>query len=44
MDYIFMAAVVTTGILTLIASYDIACQWIKNLWTCMERLPEHIRL
>ena len=44
MDYIFMAAVVATGILTLIASYDIACQWIKNLWTRMERLPEHIRL
>jgi hypothetical protein len=44
MDYIFMSAAVNTGISTLIASYDIACQWIKNLWTRMERLPEHIRL
>jgi hypothetical protein len=44
MDYIFMSAVLAAGILTLVASYDIACQWIKNLWTRMERLPEHLRL
>ena len=44
MDYIFMCAVVAAGILTLIASYDIACQRIKNLWTRMERLPEHLHL
>lgn len=39
-----MSAVVTAGILTLVASYDIACQWIKNLWLRMEQLPEHLRL
>jgi Kyakuja-Dileera-Zisupton transposase len=44
MDYILMSAVLAAGILTLIASYDIACQWIKNLWIRMEQLPERLRL
>ena len=44
MDYIFMAIVIATGILTLITNYDITCQWIKNLWMHMERLPEPIHL
>jgi hypothetical protein len=44
MDYIFMSAVIAAGILRLIASYDNTCQWIKNLWTCMEKLPEHLHL
>jgi len=44
MDYILMSAVLAAGILTLIASYDIACQWIKNLWLRMEQLPEHLCL
>jgi hypothetical protein len=44
MDYILMSAVVAVAILTLISSYDIVCEWIKNMWTRMEQLPQHLRL
>ena len=28
----------------LVLSYDIACQWYKNIWKRMEILPLHLRL
>lgn len=43
MDYIFMSSIIGISILMLIASYDIACQWIKNLWTRVQGLPEHLQ-
>lgn len=37
-----MSSIVGLGLLSLIASYDIACQWMKNVWTRVEELPEHL--
>lgn len=42
MDYIFLSAVVGISILTLIASYDIACQWLKNFWLRVGEVPERL--
>lgn len=42
MDYIFMSSIVGVYLLTLIASYDIACQWLKKLWQRMHTLPQHL--
>ncbi|KAF8137999.1 hypothetical protein K438DRAFT_2119507 [Mycena galopus ATCC 62051] len=38
-DFIFFSAVLNMIILYIILSYDIACQYYKNLWTRMETLP-----
>lgn len=42
MDYIFLSSIVGVTILTLIASYDIACQWLKGFWTRVSELPPHL--
>ncbi|KAJ7429083.1 hypothetical protein B0H11DRAFT_1769987, partial [Mycena galericulata] len=44
MDYIVMAAVAGLALMMLTISYDIACQWRKNLPERMEKLPRAIRL
>jgi hypothetical protein len=44
MDYIVMSALVGITLMLLTLSYDIACQWKKNLPTWMKKLPERIRL
>ncbi|KII83451.1 hypothetical protein PLICRDRAFT_58398 [Plicaturopsis crispa FD-325 SS-3] len=44
MDYIFMSSIVGCGAQQLVASYDIACQWSKNFWARMMKLPARIRL
>ena len=35
-DYIFLKTLFATAIIFLIISYDIACQWHKNLWERMQ--------
>ncbi|KAF8834862.1 hypothetical protein BDN67DRAFT_992573 [Paxillus ammoniavirescens] len=40
MDYVFLSTVRSTGLKTLKVSYDIACQWHKNLQARMATLPE----
>ncbi|KIJ10189.1 hypothetical protein PAXINDRAFT_164291 [Paxillus involutus ATCC 200175] len=40
MDYVFLSTVRSTGLKTLKVSYDIACQWHKNLRAQMATLPE----
>jgi hypothetical protein len=44
MDFLVFSAILNTIILFLILSYDIACQYCKNFWTCMEGLPEAMHL
>ncbi|KAJ7715975.1 hypothetical protein B0H16DRAFT_1339392 [Mycena metata] len=44
MDYILMSALVGFDGQELTLSYDIACQWKKNLAECMSRLPEALQL
>ncbi|KAJ7182634.1 hypothetical protein C8R43DRAFT_1116267 [Mycena crocata] len=44
MDYIVMSCLVGISLMALTISYDIACQWKKNLRQRNEKLPEAIRL
>ncbi|KAJ7030293.1 hypothetical protein C8F04DRAFT_961776 [Mycena alexandri] len=44
MDFIFFAAVLNFALLWVILSYDIACQFSKNIWARMENLPEKYHL
>ncbi|KAJ7035417.1 hypothetical protein C8F04DRAFT_955058, partial [Mycena alexandri] len=44
MDYIIMSCLVGCALTMITISYDIACQWKKNLRTRNEKLPEEIRL
>ncbi|KAJ7023225.1 hypothetical protein C8F04DRAFT_970391 [Mycena alexandri] len=44
MDFIFFSAVLNFALLWLVLSYDIACQFSKNIWTRMEGLPEKYHL
>ncbi|KAJ7164597.1 hypothetical protein C8R43DRAFT_1122474 [Mycena crocata] len=44
MDYIVMSCLVGVSLMLLTISYDIACQWKKNLRARNEKLPERIRL
>ncbi|KAH8830080.1 hypothetical protein DL96DRAFT_1706915 [Flagelloscypha sp. PMI_526] len=44
MDFIFFSALCTVAMtLSILVSYDIACQWSKNLTTCMEKLPPQLQ-
>ena len=43
-DYIFLSAVIGVTWLTIVASYDIACQFFKNFWARMIGLPPHLHL
>ncbi|KAH6869702.1 hypothetical protein BKA70DRAFT_1379599 [Coprinopsis sp. MPI-PUGE-AT-0042] len=42
MTYIFFAAVMAVALLRIVITYDIACQWSKNLYSRMETLPEEL--
>ncbi|KAF8057953.1 hypothetical protein FPV67DRAFT_1676638 [Lyophyllum atratum] len=44
MDYVFASAMQFLPFLTLLVSYDIACQWIKNFYLRMEGWPDDLRL
>lgn len=45
MDYILLASLVHTCLLlSLVISYDIACQFFKNFWRRLQDMPEHLRL
>lgn len=43
MDYLFFSSLRDSKIKILVVSYDIACQWHKNLWTRMMELPHHFQ-
>ncbi|KAG2139185.1 uncharacterized protein EDB93DRAFT_1241990 [Suillus bovinus] len=44
MDYLFFLTLQYTTVDILNVSYDIACQWNKNLWHCMTSFPPSMRL
>ncbi|KAJ7078528.1 hypothetical protein C8R43DRAFT_1143385 [Mycena crocata] len=44
MDYIIMSALVGFNLMLLTISYDITCQWKKNLAERNEKLPKRVRL
>ncbi|KAJ7092132.1 hypothetical protein C8R43DRAFT_908197, partial [Mycena crocata] len=44
MDFLLFSAVLGFIMTYLILSYDIACQFSKNIWTRMEKLPEKYHL
>jgi hypothetical protein len=39
-DYLFFCALQGSRIKNLVISYDIACQWSKNIWKRMAEMPE----
>lgn len=45
MDYMFFSSIQSASTLQVInISYDIACQWSKNLWTRMSAFPQQYHL
>jgi len=44
MDYIFFRGLMRNDTTSLVVSYDIACQWHKNLWTRMDTYPSSLHL
>ncbi|KAJ7233875.1 hypothetical protein B0H12DRAFT_1028257, partial [Mycena haematopus] len=43
MDYIFFIGLAGSAIIQLFISYDIVCQWFKNIWERMKTFPSEIR-
>lgn len=44
MDFICFSALAPTILLLIVISYDVACQWSRNLWARHRSLPAHIQL
>jgi hypothetical protein len=44
MDWILCSSLQNCQILHIIFTYDIACQYYKNFWDRMRRLPEYLHL
>lgn len=44
MDYIVLSAVIAISLLRLFITYDIACQWSKNLEKRMLEFPEEMKI
>ncbi|KAJ7030300.1 hypothetical protein C8F04DRAFT_961867 [Mycena alexandri] len=44
MDFLFFSAVLNFALMWLILSYNIACQFSKNIWTRMDGLPKKYHL
>ncbi|KAJ7078696.1 hypothetical protein B0H15DRAFT_924758 [Mycena belliarum] len=44
MDYLWFSSVMGIMLLSIIASYDIACQWSRNFWDRMKKMPAHMQL
>ncbi|KAJ7490197.1 hypothetical protein B0H11DRAFT_2229118 [Mycena galericulata] len=44
MDYLFFSSIMGITLLSIVASYDIACQWFRNFWERMKAMPAHLRL
>lgn len=42
MDYLFFSSISQNAPTRLVVSYDIACQWSKNLWTRLENYGQKI--
>lgn len=44
MDFIFFLSIMPLLLLSIVISYDIACQWKINLAKRMDNLPEHLQI
>jgi hypothetical protein len=44
MDFMFLSSVAGSAIKSIIISYDIACQWGHNFFSCMANMPQHLRI
>lgn len=44
MDFLILSTLARSKVHRIIISYDIACQWSKNLGVRMKAYPEHLRL
>ncbi|KAJ7716497.1 hypothetical protein B0H14DRAFT_2412883, partial [Mycena olivaceomarginata] len=44
MDYLFFSSLIGITLLTVVASYDIACQWGRNFWKRAKKMPEKLQL
>jgi hypothetical protein len=44
MDYIALSAMIGIMLPWIIITYDIGCQWSKNLTSRMKEFPEHMRI
>lgn len=44
MDYLFASCLAGTQVHSVVASYDVACQWYKNFWSRMRELPSRLQL
>jgi hypothetical protein len=44
MDYLFLSSVQETQTVRLVISYDIVCQWHKNLWNRMKDYERRLHL
>ncbi|KAF8197314.1 hypothetical protein K438DRAFT_1522966, partial [Mycena galopus ATCC 62051] len=44
MDFLWFSSVMGIVLLSIIASFDIACQWFPNFWERMSKLPEGMKL
>ncbi|KAJ7360906.1 hypothetical protein DFH08DRAFT_684340, partial [Mycena albidolilacea] len=44
MDYLFFSSLIRVMLLTVVASYDIACQWGRNFWKRTKGMPESLQL
>ncbi|KAF9458821.1 hypothetical protein BDZ94DRAFT_1172825 [Collybia nuda] len=44
MDYLFFSSLQGSKLKTLVVSYDIACQWHKNIFTRMKSFPSEMQL
>lgn len=43
MDYIFFSSIMGAFLVSLVVSYDIACQWYKGFWERLKHLPERLQ-
>ncbi|KAF8145014.1 hypothetical protein K438DRAFT_1630834, partial [Mycena galopus ATCC 62051] len=44
MDYLWLSSAIGIILLTIIASYNIACQWSRNFWRRVKLMPDHLQL
>lgn len=44
MDYIILSSLIAIGLLRIIITYDIACQWSRNFHKRVPEYPEHMQL
>ncbi|KAJ7018076.1 hypothetical protein C8F04DRAFT_977957, partial [Mycena alexandri] len=44
MDYLFFSSLIGIMVLTVVASYDIACQWSRKFWSRAGAMPEQLKL